>query len=359
MLLIALLLPAMFALAVLAINIAHMESTNTEMQIAVDAAARAAGRTYNVTGSRAEALAAAREAAARNPIGTYVLPISAGDLQIGDSDRAGVGSMYSFTPKASNGNAIRITTTSLNSGSVAGIEPLFPFFASAFTVRPLLTATSTQSVIDIALVVDRSGSMAYGSSEVAAYPPAPTTAPAGWTFGDPVPMQARWLDLIAAVKRFTDELSTSPQEELLSLSLYNHATTTPQTLTTDYALVIDRLNDVSANFSAGGTAIGSGIYEGLNAVNDSGLSRPFASKVLIVMTDGVQNHGPNPRWAAQAAADGGVTVFTITFSDEAEEAAMMEVAEIGGGEHFHAATAAELANAFRNIADRLPTLLTQ
>lgn len=358
MLLIAILLPAIFALAALAINIAHMEAANTEIQIAVDAAARAAGRTYAVTGSRADALAAAQEAATRNPIGNFIVPITASDMQFGNSDRLSETSNYSFSPVASGGNAVRITTSSLNIGSSPGIAPLFPFFKNTFTVRPLRTATSTQSVIDVALVVDRSGSMAYGSAEIADYPPAPASAPSGWDFGDPVPANARWLDLIAAVRTFTDDLKQSPQEELVALSLYNDQTTTPQTLTTDYSAVIDRLNDVSVNFIAGGTAIGDGIYEGLNAVYDPSLSRSYATKVLIVMTDGVQNFGTSPELAASSAAESGATVFTITFSDEAQQASMKVVADIGGGEHFHASDAAQLKNAFREIANRLPTLLT-
>lgn len=358
MLLIAILLPAIFALAALAINVAHMESASTEIQVAVDAASRAAGRTYALTGSRAQALAAAQEAATRNPIGNFVVPITAADIEFGNSDRLNEDSNYSFSPVSSGGNAVRITTTSLNNGSSPGIAPLFPFFKNTFTVRPLRTATSTQSVIDVVLVVDRSGSMAYGSSEVADYPPAPASAPAGWNFGDPVPANARWLDLIAAVRTFTDELKQSPQEELLALSLYNHETTTPQTLTSNYPAVIDRLNEVSVNFIEGGTAIGDGIYEGLNAVYDPSLSRSYATKVLIVMTDGVQNYGSSPTSAAKSAANAGATVFTITFSDEAQQASMETVAEIGGGEHFHAADASQLKDAFRKIADRLPTLLT-
>ncbi len=360
MILIVLLLPALFALSALAINIAHMETANTDVQIAVDAAVRAAGRSYALTGDKVEALAAAREAATRNPIGSYVLPINSDDLEYGTSTRSDVTQPYQFIPSATGkGNAVRLTTNSLSSGSVPGIDPVFPFFGSAFVVRPLCSSVSTQGVIDIALVVDRSGSMAYSSSETAAYPPSPAAAPAGWDFGDPVPPDARWLDLIAAVLTFKTELEDSPQEELLALSLYNHATTTPQRLSSDYDNVMSKLNDVSVSFSAGGTAIGQGIYEGLWAVTDQAYARQHASKVIIVLTDGVQNYGPSPEWAAQDAANSGVTLFTITFSDEADEPAMQSVAQTGGGEHFHASTAAQLKTAFQNIARRLPTLLTQ
>lgn len=360
MVLIVILLPALFALSALAINIAYMEAANTEIQIAADAAVRAAGRTYALTGDKSLALADAREAAARNPIGTYVLPIAAGDLEFGVSTRTDQVSGYEFTSSgAGKGNSVRLSTNSLSSGSAAGIDPVFPFFGSGFKIRPLRTATSTQGVIDIALVVDRSGSMAYASDELADYPPAPANAPPGWDFDDPCPPGARWLDLIAAVKTFRDELDQSPQEELLALSTYNHESATPVKLSTDYQVVIDELVSISTNFSAGGTAVGRGIHEGIGAVFDPNQSRDFASKVIVVMTDGVHNYGSSPYGAAETCANRGVTLFTVTFSDEADQALMQDLAERSGGQHFHAVTAAQLKQAFQDIARSLPTLLTQ
>ena len=72
MVLVVILLPALFALASFAINVAHMESLNTELQIATDAAVRAAGRAYADTGDKNIALAAAQTAASKNKIGNYV-----------------------------------------------------------------------------------------------------------------------------------------------------------------------------------------------------------------------------------------------------------------------------------------------
>ena len=358
MMLVAILLPALFALAAFAINIAYIETVKTDIQIATDAAARAAGRTYAMTSDENLSLLAAQEAANRNRIAdNVVLPITAGDLDFGVSDRGSMTSPYVFD-HTGGGNSVRLTTRTLNTNNANPIFPVFPFFGSTQEIRPLMTATSTQGVIDIALVVDRSGSMAYGSTEVAQYPPNPIAAPPGWDFGDPVPPGARWLDLIAAVQVFINQLNASPQEELLSLSMYNQDPTTPQNLTVNYQDIIDSLTVVSANFQKGGTNIGSGVNAGLNAVIDPAYARPHASKVIVVMTDGVHNIGWNPVSAATSVADNGVTVFTITFSDEADQGLMQQVADKCGGEHFHAVTAAQLQDAFRSIARRLPTLLT-
>ena len=358
MILVVILLPALFALSALAINLAYIESANTEIQVAADAAVRSAGRTYAQTGDENQALLAAQEAAARNPIGEFVLPITAMDLDFGTSVRNSPTDPYTFTPTGS-GNAVRLVTRTLSSGNGPTLETIFPFFGSGFTIRTERTAVSTQGVIDIALIVDRSGSMAYAADEIAAYPPAPLAAQAGWDFGDPVPPNARWLDLIASVQVFINELENSPQEDFLSLSVYNTQSASPQKLTSQYSDIINKLGQISAQFDAGGTNIGQGIYEGLAAVTNENDSRPHASKVIILMTDGVHNYGTNPLSAANSVADAGVVLFTITFSDEADQATMQQVAEKCGGEHFHAVTAVQLQQAFQEIGRSLPTLLTK
>ena len=358
MVLVVILLPALFALAAFAINVAHMESLNTELQIATDAAVRAAGRAYADTGDKNIALAAAQTAASKNKIGNYVLPITAADLDFGESLRTSASTPYQFNNTGS-GNSVRLVTRSLANGSGAALTPVFPFFGSGFEMRPEKVAISTQGVIDIGLVIDRSGSMAYSSAEVATYPPAPAAAPPGWDFGDPVPPNARWLDLIAGVHTFTNELRSSTQEEFVSLTLYNHDATTVLNLSKDYNPIQTELVALSHHFDPGGTNIGSGMIKGMEAATNPTYARDFASKVVVLMTDGVHNYGTSPLKAANQLGNAGVTVFTITFSNEADQSQMQEVAQRTGGKHFHAITAVQLQNAFREIARSLPTLITK
>ena len=101
------------------------------------------------------------------------------------------------------------------------------------------------------------------------------------------------------------------------------------------------------------------MIKGMEAATDPTYARDFASKVVVLMTDGVHNYGRNPLSAANSLADEGVTVFTITFSDEADQPRMQEVANRTGGKHFHAITAVQLQNAFREIARSLPMLITK
>jgi hypothetical protein len=49
----------------------------------------------------------------------------------------------------------------------------------------------------------------------------------------------------------------------------------------------------------------------------------------------------------------------VTFGEGADQNLMQDVAEIGGGKHYHAATGAELVAIFEEIANNLPTILTK
>ena len=356
--LIAILLPVLFILAGFAINLSYLQLVQTETQIATDAAASAAGKVFAMTGSQADARNAAIDVASRNPIGGKILPLQPQDFEFGVSTRASLQDPYVFVAGI-NGNSVRLTTNSLSQGIGGEIDPVFPLFGSVVQFRSLRSSTCTQLELDVCLVIDRSGSMAYSSSEISAYPPAPMNAPPGWDFGAPVPPGARWLDAIAAVQVFIQQLEISPQGEKLALSIYNHTVSTTQPLTTDYSTVIDSLTAISQSFVAGGTNIGDGILEGIGAVGDPMRSRPWAIPVLIVLTDGVHNYGTNPIGAAYTAKSQNVSVFTLTFSDEAEQSLMEQVANIAGGQHYHAVTSNQLKAAFREIAGRLPTLITK
>jgi Mg-chelatase subunit ChlD len=356
---ILILLPVLLSIAAYAVNLAHIESAHTEIRIANDVAAKAAGRVYSLTGDRDLALEAAQEAADNNPIfNEFVLPIEDSDLTIGSSTRPADADAYQFTPSF-QGNSVRIMTQSLADGDGNAIGTLLPIFGFQSDIRPLLTSISTQSDIDIALVIDRSGSMAYASNEIAEYPPAPAAAPAGWDFGAPVPPQSRWLDLVAAIDVFRNALNDSPQEEMVSLSVYNDESATLVELTDDYAQLSFPLDEISNQFDIGGTNIGDGMLRGLNTLTNADQARTDAAKVIIVLTDGVHNLGTSPFDAARISADRGVSVFTITFSDEAKQGDMETVADIAGGSHIHAVTGDALKQAFVDIVKQLPNVITE
>jgi hypothetical protein len=52
-------------------------------------------------------------------------------------------------------------------------------------------------------------------------------------------------------------------------------------------------------------------------------------------------------------------VFTITFSDEADQTTMKLVAEKGLGKHYHATNGSSLTGVFQDIAKQLPIILSK
>lgn len=335
-----------------------MELTRTELQIAADASCRAAGRAYAATGSQEAAILVAQDTASRNTVAGQPMPMEANDLVFGFASRAGLDQRYTFQANVAPFNAVNIRADSL---VAAGESLRFPisFGNQSVIFRPVQVATCAQVELDVCLVVDRSGSMAFGSDETADPLRLPMRAPVGWTFGQAVPPQSRWSEAQAAVTAFLDVLNASPQQELVSLATYNHATYPELPLSSNYAPIIARLDAYSAAFEAGGTNIGGGINEGIGLMATSPNRRNFAVKAAIVLTDGIHNWGTHPIDGAYNAASQNVVLYTVTFSNEADQGLMTNVASIGAGQHYHATNQAELVAAFESIARSLPLLLTE
>ena len=89
-------------------------------------------------------------------------------------------------------------------------------------------------------------------------------------------------------------------------------------------------------------------------------ARPFAAKTIVVLTDGENNNGEDPEVAVQNIMDENeITVHAVTFSLGADKATMAEVARIGHGRHYHADDGTALIAIFEEIANNLPTILTE
>jgi hypothetical protein len=353
---VVILLPVLFALAAIAVNLAYIQVVNTKLQIVTDAATRAAGWEYVKTGDEGLALDVARQLADLNPVETTVLSIDSTDLEFGQSERDASNQAFTFT-QGTNGNAVRLTTNSFAAGTGDAVRPFFPVFGAGFEIRPVLKASIAQATLDVVLVVDKSGSMAFAANEPSGGTPA--SAPDGWGFGNPVPPGSRWHDLVAAVDVFCLELESTVKIEKLGLVGYDSVAVEHHHLCDNYDHVRGELDKITNAFHGGSTATGDGIVRGLATVSDSVSGRLWASKVLIVMCDGDYNSGVHPHDAAADAAAAGVPVFTITFSDFADQTLMQDVANMTGGAHYHAEDGTQLQQAFREIAKRLPAMLTE
>ncbi|MFG0267817.1 MAG: VWA domain-containing protein [Rhodopirellula sp. JB055] len=360
--LLVIMLPVLLILAAYSINIAYVEAVTADSQVVTDAAVCAAGRMYVQTGDKNAALEAAREAAARNPVAGQVVPINMGDLEFGVSVRESLDEGYSFEPLTEGsemGNAVRLTTLSLANAPDAVFSPLFPTLGTHLEIRPQRVAVSTQSTMDVSLVIDRSGSMAYASDETPDPYVNPAAAPPGWAYGQPVPPNSRWLDLVASVNAFNGFLESSPQSEKLCLATYATEASRDCELTHSYTEIASQLDSVSYQFDGGGTSIGYGLQSGLSALTDAAHARPYAVRTMVLLTDGHHNTGMSPESMTWALKNSGVTLFTITFSQDADQSRMANLATACGGEHFHATDASQLQSAFEQIAKKLPSLMTQ
>ena len=327
MILIVTALIILFVAAAIGIDVAYMHVTRAELRTATDAAARAGvealGRTQNVNAARQAAI----DFAARNTVAGVPLQIAAGDIEIG-STVGGNNSRFTFRPNATPPTAMRITGRR-TAGSPSG--PVSLLLGSMFgtsTFQPVQSATAARLDIDIALVLDVSGSMDTAN---------------------------RYGGLKNAVNVFINELNQTPQEERMSMSVYSTDASKQIAMTTNLQSINNRLNQLGPN---GLTAIGRGMQVGLTTFSDP-QARPFALRAMIVMTDGHHNNGIHPSNVIPQARQQNVLVHTVTFSSGANQVTMRDVARAGGGIHFHADNNAQLAERFREIARQLSVLLIE
>lgn len=148
-------------------------------------------------------------------------------------------------------------------------------------------------------------------------------------------------------------------------------------LTTDYPVVSAAINNLQPGQLEDGTAIGTAIATAANRLKDA----PGQSRVMVLLTDGVNNRGSiDPRTAARAAAALGIRIYAIGVGTEGmapvpvgrglfglryemrpveiDDALLTEVARLTGGRYFRARDAAALDRITREI-DRLERVPVQ
>ena len=147
-------------------------------------------------------------------------------------------------------------------------------------------------------------------------------------------------------------------------------------LTTDYQVVQQAVSNLQAGQLEDGTAIGTAIATAANRLRDA----PGKSRVMIVLTDGINNRGTiEPLVAAKAAAAYGIKIYGIGVGSvgmapvpigrnaagglnfqyqpvQIDEALLTNIARMTGGRYFRARDAAALQNiyAFIDQMERAP-----
>jgi Ca-activated chloride channel family protein len=355
---IAVMLPVTLGMSAFAINIAYIELNRTEMYVAADAAARAAGRDFALNWDQTKAITLGKSAGTRNPVGGKPFVLEDADFVFGEATRANANSRYNFTKGGANPNAVEVNIRRTK-GSVNGaIKTVFEYGGYTSDVESSITSRTNQAEADICLVIDRSGSMAYASNEKAVYPPLPKASPAGWWFGQAAPTPCRWRDLAGSVDVFVKEMSKTPIKENVSLVTYSNSAGADVGLVNDYAKISEGIDKYTKAFSGGATNIAGGIQNGINVLSGSE-ARVFSMKIMVLMTDGIDTTGSNLVQAAKDAAAKNIMIFTVTFSDEADQKTMQNVAKIGLGKHYHANNASDLQKVFLEISRQIPVLISK
>ena len=326
--LIAVSMTILFVAAVLAIDIARIHVTRSELRTATDAAARAGVEALGREQSQSAATAAAIAIAEENLVAGNGLTLNPNDILFGTSTQKADGS-FSFVEGGPILNSVKVLGDR-RSGSPDGVVPMM--FGKMFGVNsfsPVQSATAARLDRDIGMVLDVSGSMG--------------------NFG-------RFDSLINGLDVFLVELENTIQKERVSLTVYETRPRKLVDLTENLTSISDAMDDESPG---GRTGIGRALKVGLDSVLDDPLARPFALKSIVLMTDGNHNEGVPPDVVAKECKRKGIVVHTITFSSGADELLMEKVATETGGTHVHAETNQQLVEAFQTIAKQLQVLLIE
>jgi len=175
---------------------------------------------------------------------------------------------------------------------------------------------------------------------------------------------------LEALKDVAARFITDRPNDRIGIVEYAGESYTKTPLTSDKSIVLSALRDIKYNtIIDGGTAIGMGLGTSVNRLKDSRAK----SKVIILMTDGVNNSGViDPKIASELAVEFGIKAYTIGLGSngmavspigirgdgsfqygqqqvEIDEALMKEIAKTTGGKYFRATSNTKLQEIYDEI----------
>ncbi|CCZ80085.1 hypothetical protein CE91St19_03370 [Odoribacter laneus] len=174
-------------------------------------------------------------------------------------------------------------------------------------------------------------------------------------------------DRLEAAKEVATKFILERPQDRIGLVVFAGESFTQCPLTTDQAVLVNLLREVQSGMIEDGTAIGLGLANAVNRLKDS----PAKSKVVILLTDGVNNRGSiAPVTAAELAKTYGIRVYTIgvgTYGEapypvqtpfgiqlqnvpvEIDEAVLKQIASVTGGQYFRATDNDKLQQIYNEI----------
>ncbi|MUP38986.1 VWA domain-containing protein [Labilibaculum sp. A4] len=161
-------------------------------------------------------------------------------------------------------------------------------------------------------------------------------------------------DRLEAAKEVAVNFISGREDDKIGLVIFSGESFTQCPLTTDHAVLINLFNDIQSGMIEDGTAIGLGLANAVNRLKDS----KSKSKVVILLTDGVNNQGEiAPITAAELAKTFGIRVYTIGIGTmgmapypiqtafgismrnmpvKIDEEVLQQIADMTGGQYFRA-----------------------
>ncbi|MEY3050873.1 MAG: hypothetical protein RLY31_658 [Bacteroidota bacterium] len=176
-------------------------------------------------------------------------------------------------------------------------------------------------------------------------------------------------DRLSVSKRVAADFIDMRRHDRFGLVVFSGEAFTQCPLTADHRVLAAFVDGIQCGFLEDGTAIGMGLATAINRIKDS----PAASKVVILLTDGVNNAGyVMPMTAAELARQFNVRVYTIGVGQEGEamtpisrrkdgryvfglakveidEDLLRDIAGMTGGQYFRATSAEGLQSVYAEI----------
>jgi Ca-activated chloride channel family protein len=113
---------------------------------------------------------------------------------------------------------------------------------------------------------------------------------------------------LGAAKEVLKEFIKSRKNDRIGMVVFSRYSFTQCPLTLDYGVLLELLDKVDIGMIEDGTAIGMAISNAVNRLRDSTVK----SKIIILLTDGVNNAGKiDPMTAAKAAKALGIKIYTV------------------------------------------------
>ncbi|MFM1877404.1 MAG: hypothetical protein RLZZ241_270 [Bacteroidota bacterium] len=174
---------------------------------------------------------------------------------------------------------------------------------------------------------------------------------------------------LSALKEVASEFIKNRPNDRIGLVAYAGESYTKTPITSDKALVLDALSQITYGQLNDGTAIGMGLATSVNRLKES----KSVSKVIILLTDGVNNAGfIEPQTAADLAVEFNIKTYTIGLGTngnalspvaynpdgsfryglrqvEIDEELLKSIAEATGGRYFRATDNEELEAIYNEI----------